>query len=178
MLRKVWSGVRSAALGVYLLARRPPPGDQAKYDATARLYDDFFHLLWLIFGALTVEQALWRDLRPLLQPGQRLLDAGSGCGRLSRRIATLEPQVRLTLLDLSPEMLGLVANVPANAPCRRGAKSKTRTGRCLIAARLAGTPPRGKRGALTLDQGTGCRLRVEVTRWSRSRAGSWRTRGA
>ena len=113
MMGKLWRGVRAAALGVYFLARRPPAGDQAKYDSTAQLYGRVFHRLWLIFGGLTAERALWRDLRPLLQPGQRLLDAGSGCGRLSRRMATLEPLMRLTLLDLSPGMLAWGPAFPA-----------------------------------------------------------------
>lgn len=65
-------------------------------------------------GGLTTEQVLWRDLQPLLQAGQRLLDAGCGSGRLARRIAMLEPEMRLTLLDLSPKMLGLAANVPGH----------------------------------------------------------------
>jgi len=52
------------------------------------------------------------DLRATLQPGQRVLDAGCGTGAMSRQIVALCPQVELTMLDLSPQMLARTADIP------------------------------------------------------------------
>lgn len=52
------------------------------------------------------------DIVPLLHPGARVLDAGCGTGALSRQMLTSCPQIELTMLDLSPEMLARTADLP------------------------------------------------------------------
>lgn len=52
------------------------------------------------------------DIAPLLHPGARVLDAGCGTGALSRQMLTSCPQIVLTMLDLSPEMLARTADLP------------------------------------------------------------------
>lgn len=54
------------------------------------------------------------DLRSVLRPGARVLDAGCGTGALAREVLRIEPTAQLTLLDLSPEMLARAAGVPGD----------------------------------------------------------------
>lgn len=83
---------------------------RALYDRAAGRYDHFREL-WLRLGA-PAEQALIEDLRAVLRPGARVLDAGCGTGALSREVLRIEPTTQLTMLDQSSEMLARAANVP------------------------------------------------------------------
>ncbi len=81
------------------------------YERVAGRYDHF-RALWLRWAGVEAEQAMLADLAKSLRPGQRVLDAGCGTGALAREILKREPAVELTLLDLSPAMLELAADVP------------------------------------------------------------------
>ncbi len=82
---------------------------RALYDRAAARYDHFREL-WLRLGE-PAEQALIGDLRAVLRPGARVLDAGCGTGALSREVLRIEPTTQLTMLDQSSEMLARAANV-------------------------------------------------------------------
>ena len=52
------------------------------------------------------------DLRGVLRPGAKVLDAGCGTGVLARRMRELQPDIELTLVDLSAAMLARASDVP------------------------------------------------------------------
>ncbi len=74
------------------------------YDRVADRYD-YLRELWIQWVGGEAEQAMLDDLTATLSPGARVLDAGAGTGAMARRILALQPDVELTLLDLSPAML-------------------------------------------------------------------------
>ncbi|MEJ7894779.1 MAG: class I SAM-dependent methyltransferase [Solirubrobacteraceae bacterium] len=84
---------------------------QVLYDRAASSYDRFREL-WLRLAGAGAEQAMLDDITPSLRPGVPVLDAGCGTGALSRRMLALCPQIELTMLDLSPEMLARTAELP------------------------------------------------------------------
>ncbi len=84
----------------------------ALYDRLAPRYEAF-RGLWLRLAGGGAERAMLEDLRAVLRPGQRVLDAGCGTGALSRRVLELEPDIALTMLDLSPGMLAQAEELPA-----------------------------------------------------------------
>jgi len=84
---------------------------RAIYDHAAPRYEHF-RRLWLKLAGAEAEAAMLDDLRATLRPGQRVLDAGCGTGAMSRQIVALCPQVELTMLDLSPQMLARTADIP------------------------------------------------------------------
>ncbi|MGH3113464.1 MAG: class I SAM-dependent methyltransferase, partial [Gaiellaceae bacterium] len=94
-----------------LVLAPPPAGVRELYDRAAPQYDRF-RALWLKLAGAPAEEALLDDLKATLRPGQRVLDAGCGTGALARQIRELEPQAVVTMLDLSPGMLELAADVP------------------------------------------------------------------
>lgn len=94
----------------YLLSRGADD-PQAVYERVAYQYDQF-RSLWIGFAGASMENLMFADLREILQPGQRVLDAGAGTGALSREIHALQPDVQLTMLDLSPAMLARTADIP------------------------------------------------------------------
>ena len=75
------------------------------YEQVAEHYDRFREL-WIRWVGSEAEQAMLEDLAATLSPGARVLDAGAGTGALARRVVEIQPDVQLTLLDLSPKMLG------------------------------------------------------------------------
>lgn len=81
------------------------------YDSVANRYEGFREL-WLRLAGDDAERALLDDVRAVIRPGARVLDAGAGTGALTRRILAIEPNVQMTLLDLSPNMLRRAADVP------------------------------------------------------------------
>ena len=84
------------------LFRGPPDDDVAAvYDGVADRYDRFREL-WLRLAGAGAEQAMLEDLRAVLWPGARVLDAGCGTGFLARKMRELQPEIELTLIDLSP----------------------------------------------------------------------------
>jgi ubiquinone/menaquinone biosynthesis C-methylase UbiE len=90
----------------------PAPDDtRAIYDRVASAYDRF-RSLWLKLAGGTVEAMMLGDLKEILAPGQRILDAGCGTGTLSRSIRAIQPAIALTMLDLSPAMLTRTADIP------------------------------------------------------------------
>ncbi len=82
------------------------------YDRVAPSYAQF-RATWIKLAGADVEGAMLGDLAAILQPGARVLDAGAGTGALSRRMLGLQPDLDLTLLDLSPAMLAQAADVRA-----------------------------------------------------------------
>ncbi len=85
----------------------------ALYDAAASRYEHFRDL-WLQLVGQPAEDAMLRDLRAFLRPGMRVLDAGAGTGSLARLVHDIQPEVELTLVEISPRMLALASDVPAN----------------------------------------------------------------
>lgn len=83
----------------------------ALYDRGAAGYDRY-RTLWLRLAGAPAEQAMQADVRPLLRPGLRVLDAGCGTGALSRWMLQQEPRLELTMLDLSPGMLERTRDLP------------------------------------------------------------------
>jgi len=89
-----------------------PDGDVAAvYDRAAERYDHFREL-WLRLAGGGAEAALLANLREVLCPGAKVLDAGCGTGVLARSIVGLQPEVELTMIDLSAEMLARASDVP------------------------------------------------------------------
>lgn len=95
---------------VDLLLTRSPDDPLAVYERAAAQYEHF-RALWLRLAGGAVEQVMIDDLRAILTPHTRVLDAGCGTGTLSRRIREMQPETQLTLLDLSPAMLAHTADI-------------------------------------------------------------------
>ncbi len=90
----------------------PAPDDpKAVYDRVAGHYERF-RALWIKLAGDAVEQPMLAELRDILKPGQRVLDAGCGTGTLARQIIAVQPTVELTMLDLSPAMLAYTGDIP------------------------------------------------------------------
>lgn len=103
--------MRDALADAELVLSAPHADVRALYDRAAARYDHFRDL-WLHLAGAPAEQAMLDDLRAVLQPGSRVLDAGCGTGALARHVLRMEPTAQLTLLDLSPGMLTRAADVP------------------------------------------------------------------
>lgn len=84
---------------------------EAVYDRAAPSYDRF-RALWLRLAGSGAEAAMLADVHPRLVPGAEVLDAGCGTGALSRLMREVEPDIALTMLDLSAAMLLRAADVP------------------------------------------------------------------
>lgn len=82
----------------------------AVYDRAADRYDHFRDL-WLRLAGADAEAAMLADVRAMLRPGLKVLDAGCGTGALARQIVDLEPSIDLTLIDLSRAMLARTADL-------------------------------------------------------------------
>jgi SAM-dependent methyltransferase len=54
------------------------------------------------------------DVRAVLRPGARVLDAGAGTGAPARQIVAMEPAADVTLLDASPAMLERATDFPGD----------------------------------------------------------------
>lgn len=96
------------------LFRGSPDDDVAAvYDRAADRYDHFREL-WLRLAGAGAEEAMLADLRAVLRPGAKVLDAGCGTGVLARRMRELQPDIELTLVDLSGAMLARAGDVPGD----------------------------------------------------------------
>ena len=95
-----------------LLLTPVPPDTEGLYDRVADQYEQF-RSLWVALAGNAVERPMLEELRAILAPGLRVLDAGCGTGTLSRRIRAMEPTTHLTLLDLSSAMLAHTTDIPA-----------------------------------------------------------------
>lgn len=82
----------------------------AVYDRAAEHYDHFREL-WLRLAGGGAEAAMLADLQEVLRPGAKVLDAGCGTGALGRSIIALQPNIELTMIDLSAEMLARASDV-------------------------------------------------------------------
>ncbi len=90
----------------------PAPTDmEGLYDRVADQYEQF-RSLWVTLAGNAVERPMLEELRTILTPGLRVLDAGCGTGTLSRRLGTMEPAAELTLVDLSSAMLAHTTDMP------------------------------------------------------------------
>ncbi len=94
-----------------LLLTPAPPDTAGLYDRVADQYEQF-RSLWITVAGGAVERPMLEELRAILAPGLRVLDAGCGTGTLSRRIHTIEPTANLTLLDFSSAMLAHTNDIP------------------------------------------------------------------
>lgn len=103
--------MRDTVADVELVLNAPDGDVRALYERAAARYDHFREL-WLRLAGAPAEQALLDDLRAVLPPGARVLDAGCGTGALARQVLRIEPTAQITLLDLSPAMLARAADVP------------------------------------------------------------------
>lgn len=72
----------------------------------------FFYRLWAEPALAPMHERIAREIP--LERG-RLLDVGCGPGRLTRRIARLHPELRVTGLDLSEDMIRQARREPAPA---------------------------------------------------------------
>ncbi len=92
---------------------RGAPDDDvaAVYDRAADRYDHFREL-WLRLAGAGAEAAMLADLRAVLRPGARVLDAGCGTGALARTMLEIEPEIELTMVDLSAGMLARTSDLP------------------------------------------------------------------
>ena len=104
------TGAAAFLADVEVFREGPDDDVAAVYDRAADRYDRFRDL-WLRLAGAGAEAAMLRDLRAVLRPGSRVLDAGCGTGTLSRRMLEIEPGIDLTLVDLSAEMLARAADV-------------------------------------------------------------------
>ncbi len=91
---------------------RPPSDTKGLYDRVADQYEQF-RSLWVALADNAVERPMLEELRAILVPGRRILDAGCGTGTLARRIHAMQPDADVTLLDLSAAMLGRTEDIPA-----------------------------------------------------------------
>ncbi len=96
-----------------LLLTPAPANPEGLYDPVADQYEQF-RSLWNTLAGGAVECPMLEELREIRAPSQRVLDAGCGTGTLSRRIHTMEPAARLTLLDFSSAMLQHTTDMPAS----------------------------------------------------------------
>lgn len=105
---------RAAAFLVDARLFRGAPDDDvaAVYDRAADRYDHFREL-WLRLAGAGAEEAMLADLRAVLRPSARVLDAGCGTGVRARTMREIRPDIELTLLDLSAAMLARASDVPA-----------------------------------------------------------------
>jgi len=95
-----------------LLLTPAPPDTEGLYDRVADQYEQF-RSLWVKVAGNAVERPMLEELRTILTPNPRVLDAGCGTGTLSRRIRMMEPAAHLTLVDLSSAMLAHTTDIPA-----------------------------------------------------------------
>jgi ubiquinone/menaquinone biosynthesis C-methylase UbiE len=96
----------------------PAPSDtKGVYDRVADRYEQF-RSLWVRLAGNAVERPMLEELRDILAPGMRVLDAGCGTGTLGRRMKAIEPEISLTLLDFSAGMLAHTGDI--NATCAQG----------------------------------------------------------
>lgn len=108
--RQATAIVHGALADAELVLSAPHADVRALYDRAAGRYDHFCDL-WLRLAGAAAEQALIDDLRAVLQPGAKVLDAGCGTWALAREVLRIEPATQITLLDLSPGMLARAADV-------------------------------------------------------------------
>ena len=94
-----------------LFLATPDDDVAAVYDRAAGRYDHFRDL-WLRLAGAGAEGAMLNDLRAVLRPGAKVLDAGCGTGALARSMRELQPDIELTLVDLSAEMLAGASDLP------------------------------------------------------------------
>lgn len=103
----------SSVLGVLEHLLSPAPGDARDvYQRVAPSYDAFREL-WVRLAGRGAEEAMIEDLRATLRPGYLVLDAGAGTGAMTRKVLQLQPDARVTMLDLAPAMLESAGNLPA-----------------------------------------------------------------
>ena len=96
-----------------LLLPRRQLRTQRVYDRAASTYA-LWRRTWLRKAGAAAEARMLDDLAAMLNPGDRVLDAGSGTGALSRQIKRICPTTELTMADLSPAMLRQAEDVRAS----------------------------------------------------------------
>lgn len=83
------------------------------YQHVAVRYDRYYRRAWLSVAGRAAEDAMLGQVMAVLSghTGGRILDAGAGTGALSRELAVAMPAVRPVLVDLSPAMLAVAADL-------------------------------------------------------------------
>lgn len=74
------------------------------YDRLAPIYDHL-HRQFLRMAGGKAQAALEGSVATLLCPGDKVLDAGCGTGRLADQLLSAQPDLDMTLLDPAPAML-------------------------------------------------------------------------
>jgi SAM-dependent methyltransferase len=93
-----------------------PASTEEAYDRAAPIYGAV-HWCWLRLAGGSAERELLEQITTRSAHDGEVLDAGSGPGRLARRIARLRPHAQLTMVDISTEMLSLARDVPGERVC-------------------------------------------------------------
>ena len=113
---------RGAALVDWLAGARGslggprPASTEEAYDRAAPIYGAV-HWCWLRLAGGSAERELLEQIAARSAHDGDVLDAGCGPGRLARRISRLRPDARLTMIDISTEMLSLARDVPGERVC-------------------------------------------------------------
>lgn len=76
----------------------------AFYDRLAPHYDQL-HGMWLRLGGQEAVAAVEGSIASHIRPGDAVLDAGCGTGKVARRLLKAEPDARVTLFDGAANML-------------------------------------------------------------------------
>jgi SAM-dependent methyltransferase len=79
------------------------------YDRAAPRYNHFRDL-WLRIAGEHAERAMLQTIREVAGQRWRVLDAGAGTGILSHHVLEIEPDSRVTMLDISENMLRLASD--------------------------------------------------------------------
>jgi ubiquinone/menaquinone biosynthesis C-methylase UbiE len=86
------------------------------YDRAAPTYGAL-HWCWLRLAGGSAEREVLKAISSCAAHDGEVLDAGCGRGRLARHVSSLRPGARLTMVDISPAMLSLAADVPGERIC-------------------------------------------------------------
>jgi SAM-dependent methyltransferase len=118
LLGKRWPVVALLVVGVALACARRRRRDLGRLLDNLRRYSAQNAVFYDTLTALVLDDFYTRTARELVEiaPRERVLEVGSGPGRLATRLAELAPGVRVTGVDISTEMVE-IANALAARSC-------------------------------------------------------------